>query len=360
MAVGWLTYLTRELDSYEEIELRVPAVEIAMLWRQLALLLRNGVSLARATHVIGQQTGSAPLRLILDRAHERLLQGLSLSQIMRCFPGVFGNLSIGLVYSGEKTGSLVNVLERLAELEERRLRRRASTISALIYPILLLLSTVVVGAIFLFFVAPGDQSLFALGSGPPPWPSRVLMALGDVRIWVALSALALLSWLGTLGFYRRHPLACDALLLEIPVLGRWLRDTQAARVLDVLSGSLPVGFALVEALKLAQHVCTNREFARRFESVVTSVYHGLGLGESLALTEMFPPFVTATIEVAEEAGHMDETLARLRVSVDEQVQDSLDTVVSLAGPLFLGIAGVVAGFLALAIFLPIVSVTMSL
>ncbi|MBN9414110.1 MAG: type II secretion system F family protein [Candidatus Eremiobacteraeota bacterium] len=360
MASSWLAHLTRELDSLEEVELRVPALEIAMLWRQLALLLRNGVPLVRATDVLKRQTASGALRLILDRSHERLLKGLSLSQIMRCFPGVFHQLSIGLVLSGERTGSLVNVLERLADLEERRLRRRAGTISALIYPVLLLLSTMAVGAIFLFFVAPGDQSLFALGSGPPPWPSRVLMALGDPKIWIGLILIGILCWLGAAALYRRYPLACDAQLLEIPVVGRWVRDTQVARVLDVLSGSLPVGFALTEALKLAQHVCTNREFARRFAGVLESVYNGQGLGDSLARTDMFPPFVTATIEVAEEAGQMDETLARLCVGVDEQVQESLDTVTSLMGPLFLGIAGVVAGFLALAIFLPIVSVTMSI
>ena len=360
MASQWLAYLTRELDTFEESELRVPALEIAMLWRQLALLLRNGVPLVRAADVLRRQTSSEALRLILDRAHERLLKGMSLSQILRAFPGVFNNLAVGLVLSGEKTGSLVNVLERLADLEERRLRRRAGAISALVYPILLLLSTLAVGAIFLIFVAPGDQSLFALGSGPPPWPSRVLMALGNPQIWIVLGVLLVFLWLGLGALYRRFPLAWDARLLRIPVVGEWLRDTQVARVLDVLSGSLPVGFAVTEALKLAQHVCTNREFARRFSAAVESVYNGLGMGESLARTEMFPRFVTATIEVAEESGQMDDVLSRLCVSVDEQVQDSLDLVTSLVGPLFLGCAGVLAGFLALAIFLPIVSVTMSI
>lgn len=360
MASSWLAYLTRELDSLEEAELRAPALEVALFWRQLAMLLRNGVPLVRATDVLRNQTPSASLRLILDRCHERLLKGMSLSQILRCFPGVFQDLAIGLVLSGEKTGALVNVLERLADLEERRMRRRASTVSALIYPFLLLLSTLAVGAIFLVFVAPGDQSLFALGSGPPPWPSRVLMALGDPRIWIVLGAGAVTGWLGAAALYRRFPLAWDARLLKLPVVGDWLRDTQVARVLDVLSGSLPVGFAMTEALKLAQHVCTNREFARRFASARESVYNGLGFGESLARTGMFPRFVTATLEVAEESGQMDETLARLCVSLDEQVQDSLDTVTSLIGPLFLGLAGVLAGFLALAIFLPIVSVTMSI
>lgn len=360
MASAWLAYLTRELDTFEEAELRAPAVEVAMLWRQLALLLRNGVPLVRATDVLRRQTSAPALRLILDRSHERLLKGMSLSQILRCFPGVFNKLAIGLVLSGEKTGSLVNVLERLADLEERRLRRRAGTISALVYPVLLLVSTVAVGAIFLLFVAPGDQSLFALGSGPPPWPSRVLMALGAPKIWIGLGILTVTGWFSAAALYRRFPLAWDARLLKLPVVGEWMRDTQVARVLDVLSGSLPVGFAVTEALKLAQHVCTNREFARRFSSAVESVYNGLGMGESLARTEMFPRFVTATIEVAEESGQMDETLSRLCVSVDEQVQDSLDTVTSLIGPLFLGLAGVLAGFLALAIFLPIVSVTMSI
>lgn len=360
MSSTWLAYLTRELDSFEETELRAPALEIALFWRQLAMLLRNGVPLVRATDVLRKQTPSASLRLILDRSHERLLKGLSLSQILRCFPGVFNNLAVGLVLSGERTGSLVNVLERLADLEERRLRRRASTISALIYPCLLLLSTVAVGAIFLIFVAPGDQSLFALGSGPPPWPSRVLMALGHPQIWVALATAALIGWLAATALYRRFPLAWDARLLRLPVVGEWLRDTQVARVLDVLSGSLPVGFSMTDALKLSQHVCTNREFARRFSSATESVYNGLGMGESLERTGMFPRFVTATIEVAEESGQMDETLVRLCASVDDQVQDSLDTVTTLIAPLFLGLAGVLAGFLALAIFLPIVSVTMSI
>ncbi|MBX3170939.1 MAG: type II secretion system F family protein [Candidatus Eremiobacteraeota bacterium] len=360
MASRWLAYLTRELDSFEEAELRVPALEVALFWRQLAMLLRNGVPLARATEVLRSQTASAALRLILDRSHERLLKGMSLSQVLRCFPGIFNNLAVGLVLSGEKTGSLVNVLERLADLEERSMRRRASTMSALIYPVLLLLSTLAVSAIFLLFVAPGDQSLFALGGGPPPWPSRVLMALGDPKIWIALGTAAVTGWLAAAALYHRFPLAWDARLLKIPVVGEWLRDTQVARVLDVLSGSLPVGFAVTEALKLAQHVCTNREFARHFANAVESVYNGLGMGESLARTGMFPRFVTATIEVAEESGQMDNTLARLCLSVDEQVQDSLDTVTSLIGPLFLGLAGVLAGFLALAIFLPIVSVTMSI
>jgi len=360
MAASWLAYLTRELDSLEEKELRVPIVEMTLFWRQLALLLRNGVPLVRATEVLLRQAVAPSLRLILERSHERLLRGLSLSQVMRCFPGVFSELAVGLVYSGEQTGSLVSVLERIAELDERRLKRRAGAISALVYPGLLLLCTALVGAIFVLFVAPGDQSLFALAGGPPPWPSRVLMALGDFRIWLLLFVLAVLSWLLGAALYRRYPLAFDALLLRLPGIGPWLRDTQIARVLDVLSGSLPVGYAVTEALKLAQKVCTNREFGRRFGGALESVYNGRGMGESLALTGIFPRFLTATIEVAEEAGQMDATLARLCVTVDEQVQDSLDAVTQLLAPLFLGVAGVLAGFLALAIFLPIVAVTMSL
>ena len=360
MASSWLAYLTRELDDLEEIELRVPAVDVALFWRQMALLLRNGVPMARAFEVLRRQAASPALRLIVERAHERLLKGLSLSQILRCFPGVFTPLAVGLVVTGEKTGSLVSVLERLADLEERRLRRRSSTLSALVYPVMLLISTAIVGAIFLLFVAPGDQSLFALSGGPPPWPSRVLMALGNPKLWFALGLAGFGLWLLLAALYRRFPLACDARALKLPVLGTWLRDAQIARVLDVLSGSLPVGFAVTEGLKLAQNVCTNREFARRFSAAVESVYHGVGLGESLAQTELFPRFVTATIGVAEEVGEMDRTLARLCASVDEQLQDSLDAVTSLIGPLFLALAGMLAGFLALAIFLPIVSVTMSL
>lgn len=360
MAASWLAYLTRELDSLEEKELRAPVVEIALFWRQLALLLRNGVPLVRATEVLLRQTSSPSLRLILERCHERLLRGLSLSQILRCFPGVFSELAVGLVFSGEKTGSLVSVLERIAELDERRLKRRAGTITALVYPVLLLICTILVGAIFVLFVAPGDQSLFSLAGGKPPWPSRVLMALGSFKLWLGLSVLAVLGWLLSAALYRRYPLAFDAYLLRLPGVGPWLRDAQIARIFDVLSGSLPVGFAVTEALKLAQKVCTNREFGRRFAGAVDSVYNGHGLGESLALTGMFPHFLTATIEMAEEAGQMDATLARLCVTVDEQVQDSLDAVTQLLGPLFLALAGALAGFLSLAIFLPIVAVTTSL
>ena len=358
--MNWLSYLTGELDRLEESEVRVPAVQVAMFWRQLAVLFANGVPLVRAVEVLRRQSDNLALRMVLERCHERLLNGHRFSHTLRSYPGVFTQISVGLVVSGESTGALVCSLERIAELEERGLRRRATTVTALAYPVLLLVCTLLVGLLFVTFVAPGDSGLYALAGGHIPWPSRVLMAMSNLNVWLALALIGALLVIFASRLYARYPLPVDAWLLRLPGIGGWLRASQAARVLDVLSSSLPAGFAVIEALKLARHVCTNREFARRFSGTIEQIYEGQGMGESLRSTELFPPFVTASIEVAEEVGKLDATLIRLCQSVDEQVQDALEEVTRLIAPLFLALAGVLAGFLALAIFLPSVAVTMSL
>ncbi len=344
----------------------VRSSDIALFFRRLHAMLQAGVSLPNSLSYLEIGEPNPAFRSVLQGCLDTVLKGFPLSTGMRRY-SAFSTLTVEMVANGEKMGSLVATFGHLSTLQERQIERRQRIVSAMAYPLCLLTVMLLVVGLFVTFVAPGDEGLFAVLGDDVPWPSQVLIALSGwlSNPWLmGVTALILGTCVG--GFrkiYRDSPafrLQVDTFCLDLPVIGPLLSRLDSARCLDVLASSLKVGLSIVAALKNSIRVASNAKFRQDLEAANSAIMQGQGLGSALADSTSIPRFATSLIEVAEEAGQLDEALERTAAILDDDVNDALSRAVALAEPLLLSVGGVAAGFVAVATFLPIIRLVSNL
>lgn len=338
----------------------IRAGEVALFFRRLHTMVVSGISLPDSMVYLERGEANPAFRQVLASCLDTLLKGYPLSMGFKRYPQVFGVLSVEMVATGESTGALSCTFGHLAQLAERNIERKQRIKSALAYPTCLFVVMVLVVALFVTFVAPGDEGLFSALGDDIPWPSQVLIGISSVvtnpLLMVGLGGGALTLALLFRRSYHQSPefrLSIDSGLLGLPVLGKLISALESARCLDVLATSLSVGLTIVQALKNSLRVVSNEKFRRDLEAANQAIIEGSGLGAALAANTSIPRFATSLIEVSEEAGALDGALDRCARILDEQVNDALERAVVLAEPLLLALGGTAAGFVAIATFLPI-------
>ena len=323
-------------------------------------MLNAGVSLADSLENLVKSEADSSLRPAMISCLQALLQGERMSSGMRRHSDIFGRFSIKMVYVSEKTGSLTSGLDKLARLEEKMLERTQKIQSALAYPFCLSLVMLSVAAVFVFFVAPGDDGLFRLLGGDLPWPSLVLIQISSlitnpllIVIGVTLFGFGALSFRKLYSSSSSFRLQTDRLLLLTPVIGKLITKFETVRFFECLSCSLKIGLPLLESLSSSIGVVQNVHFQKDLLKVYGDIVEGRGVGESFSRRTRIPKLVIALIEVAEETGTLDSTLSRAATILEEELDQLVASALLLLEPLLIAIGGLIAGFVAIATFLPI-------
>lgn len=335
--------------------------ELSLFFRRLHTMVESGISLQDSLSYLEQGEANPDFHLVIGDVLESVLSGFPLSQGLRKSPEVFSRLTIELVATGENTGALVQTFEHLATLYERGLDRRHRIRAALAYPMCLLVVMILVIGLFVVFVAPGDSGIFAALGGNIPWPSQVLISLSSFVTNPILLLIIGATLSGAVMVLKRayrendeFRLKVDRCLLQIPVLGSFLARLESAKTLEVLASSLRVGMNMVGALQNAIRVATNHEFRDSLKRVLEGVVQGESLGKTMENKTVIPRLATSMIEVGETTGDLDGLLLRAAHILDEDCNDALARLVSLAEPLLLALGGAAAGFVAIATLLPVI------
>lgn len=345
--------------------IRVKQERLVPFFRRLATMMKSGVNAANAFEFLAQGEDDPNLAEALELVTQMVMSGHTISSALASprLKLVFDPTVIGMFRVGEQTGGLTEVAERLADLLEKQQRLRREVVSAMTYPAALLLVIGVVAAIFIVVLGPRDSGLFAMFDSELPWPTEVLVNGADVLkspAWLG-GALALLvgfcfwfrsRWRSTPSFR----LTVDSLLLEIPLIGILIQKIESARMLYVIATATEVGIPMVRSLDLAHHVCGNAQLKTRFSDAFKLFRNGTELDEALERMEVFPQMVTSMIRLGLEAGSLDQILAKISVTYEEDVHTTLSNTTRMLEPLLLSFAGLLAGFLALATLLPIIEV----
>jgi general secretion pathway protein F len=344
----WKEVLTRSRGSLKQL---VP------ITRQLATLISAGLPVVQALDTVQEQTGETNLRHILAGIKDQVSSGESLAEALRGQGRVFPTFYIQLVRAGEASGSLDQVLERLALNLERRLARRAKIVSALTYPAFLAVVGLGVLVFVLSFIIPTMTGLFNDLGAAVPLPTRILLGLSGFlrRYWwlllLGLVAAALLGFrlLKNEDRYRR----VEAFLFRVPLFGPLLSElylAQALRSLALLSGG---GLPLTTALEITGQGLGRSNFAAALETARELVSQGRSLTEGLAASRLFPPLVQRMVAVGEAGGVLAEMLARLAQTYEEGTDRAMTTLTSLVEPVIIVAMGLVVGFILLSVLLPI-------
>jgi general secretion pathway protein F len=327
---------------------RVTRDNVLGITRELATLLRAGLTLDRALELLISLATSLPVAVMLQGIRDEVRGGKALSQALDARRDVFSRFYVNIVRAGEAGGALGTVLARLAETMERNKELRDSVRSALIYPTILIFVAVASIMILLIYVVPQFQSTFAQAGKALPLPTQVVIAVGTfLRDWwwalIPGAALAVL-WFRRRGRVPAIRRVRDARLLRMPLLGDLIAKVEIARFARTLSTLLANGVTLLAGLAIVKETMGNVVLSTGFDGVIAKLREGKGFGRPMADTGLYPRLATQMILVGEESGRLEEMLSRVADVYDREVATAVKRFLAVLEPvLILGLAVMVGG-----------------
>jgi general secretion pathway protein F len=331
--------------------------QLALLTRQLATLVRAGLPMDEALAALTEQSEAARLRGVVLALRARVMEGQTLAAALSEFPDSFPEIYRASVAAGEHSGRLDQVLERLADLAERRDSLRRRLLAALSYPLLLTLVSLAVVAGLMVHVVPEVVGVFAGMGQALPWPTRALLvisgALRDYGAWLLLAAaMALVACVLML----RRPqwrARWQGLQLRLPLIGRLLRTAESARLTRTLAVLVAAAVPLLEALRLAAQGVALMPMREALLHASQRVREGVPFARALAVGGVFPPIVLRLVASGEKSGRLDEMLERAAEQQENELDAVLGVMTAVLGPLVILLVGALVLFIVLAVLLPI-------
>ena len=346
----------RPLFGLKLTRARVSGKQLTLFTRQLATL--NRVSpLEESLRTIVRQTEQETVQAIVAQVHAGVVEGRRLADSMGREPKSFPPLYRAMVAAGERSGSLPEILERLAVLLERQAEIRGKLITAIAYPAVL--ATVALGVVtaLMMFVVPQVVEQFDTVGQQLPWLTRMIIGLSDFLVgWWWLMALVVIGG-GVLAWrLLREPairLSFDTGLLRLPLLGRLLRDLHAARMARTLGTMVASRLPLLDGLTLTAGTIHNRRLRAASDEIVEQIRGGGSLSAAMRRAGVFPPLLTYLAASGEAAGRLDEMLERAADYLEREFDRFTATALALLEPVIIVVMGGIVATIVLSILLPI-------
>lgn len=333
------------------------ASQLSMLTRQLANLIGAGLTIEETLNALIEQAETERVREILAGIRGQVLGGQPLSKAMESYPRVFPAIYLALVRAGEQSGQLNQVLQRLADYIEERQVLRQKVVLAFIYPIILTLVAILVVTGLLTYVVPQVVAVFRDSHQALPWLTRALIGLSD---FVRASGVYWLAGLALAGWSAFRALRNEGVkfrfhqwLLRLPLLGRFVRDTNAARLASTLAILANSGVPLLAALQAGAGVVGNLPLRYAVEDAARMVREGASLSRSLGRGKLFPPAMIHLIASGEASGKLGKMLDQSARQQSQMMQQRLAVLTGLLEPMLILVMGAVVLVIVLAILMPI-------
>jgi general secretion pathway protein F len=333
------------------------ALDLALITRQLATLVRSGLPLEEALLAIGEQSDKPRNKSVVLGVRSRVMEGHPLAEGLRDFPQSFPEIFRATVAAGEQSGHLDAVLERLADYTESRQILRQKVQHALVYPIILTCMAVGIVTMLLVYVVPQVVSVFSSLNQELPLLTRTLIATSDFLrangVWVMIALVALVFALRAM-LKRPGPRArYHALLLRVPIVGRLVRGVNTARFTRTLSILAASGVPVLESLRIAGEVISNVPMRDNVQAAAVRVREGAPIGKSLAMGKMFPPMTIHLINSGEASGEMETMLERAAANQEREMDTLIATLLAVMEPMLILVMGAIVLIIVIAILLPI-------
>ncbi|MFP4159424.1 MAG: type II secretion system inner membrane protein GspF [Desulfobacterales bacterium] len=336
---------------------RVKQAELAIMTRQLATLLAAGFPLVSALYTMIPQTGSHRLKQALAHIKDAIEEGSSFAAALGNYPDIFSEIYVNMVSSGETSGTLELVLNRLADITERQQAISSSVRSAVAYPVLMFFVGTLILIFLLTYIVPSITSIFEDMNQALPLPTIILISVSSFmkNAWWALLLAAAVVFLvlrrikGT----RRGGYLFDGLILKLPLAGELKTKLATARFARTLGSLLENGVSLMASLDIVKNIVGNRIIADAVQNASLNVEKGGALAKSLEASNVFPHISIQMIQVGENSGELEAMLAKIADIYENEVESSVSAMTALLEPLIILFMGVVVGFIVLSICLPI-------
>ncbi|SQH74364.1 general secretory pathway component, cryptic [Shewanella benthica] len=335
----------------------ISVAELALITRQIATLVAAGLPVEEALQAVGQQCEKDRLASMIMAVRSRVVEGYSLADSMAEFPHIFDDLYRAMVASGEKSGHLEVVLNRLADYTERRQQLKSKMTQAMIYPVVLTVVAIGVIAILLAAVVPQVVGQFEHMGQQLPWTTQLLIASSDfvrdyglIVLGVMVAGLVLFKRLLTKPEYR---MKFDSLLLKLPVISKISKGLNTARFARTLSILAASSVPLLDAMRIASEVLINVKVRAAVEEATARVREGTSLGAALTNTKLFPPMMLYMIASGEKSGQLEQMLERAADNQDREFESNVTIALGIFEPMLVVSMATVVLFIVLAILQPI-------
>lgn len=338
--------------------------DITVFTRQLASLTKSGVPILRALSTIGEQTENRNLRTVVEDLESTIRDGNMLSDALAKYSELFSELYINMVRSGESAGILDTILFRLTEAREKEDEMRRKVQSAIAYPMLIVFVGIVTVFVLLAFFLPRVVDLFK-DYRDLPLSTRFLIGTSNFFAqnwyWIVLAVFLLIAVFKRLASLEKGKTFIDRIKLHMPLVNRFIRESDIARFAGTLSLLIDVGIPIDKGLALSANTLRNTVLRDEIEKIRQDIVRqGLPLSAGLKRTRYFPVFVANMAAVGEEAGRLDESLAEIALFYEKEVDQQSKLAVSLLEPVLILAVGVIVGFIVAAMLLPIFKISTAL
>ena len=335
------------------------ALDRVLFTRQLATLVASSLPIEEALNAVAQQSEKQHVSGLILGIRSRVLEGFSLANSMREYPGSFSDLYCSSVAAGEQSGHLDGVLENLANFLERQFESRRNVEMALFYPVALLVMAVVIVAALMVYIVPDMISVIEDTGQTLPWMTQLLIGITDALrdYWWLLLVMVIGIVLGVRLLLAQPAmrLRWDGQKFNLPLLGKVTRSANAARYANTLAILTGAGVPVVESMKIASEVVSNTWLKQKLHDATQTVSEGVSLRMALEQVGQFPPMLLHMVGSGEQSGELDTMLVRVATYQQAEVERIVSTIVKLFEPLMLLLMGGLVLFIVMAILLPILS-----
>ena len=335
--------------------------EVSVMTRQLSTLLGAGVPLVRSLDSLITQMTNPLFKRVMAQIKESVNEGNSLAFSLSQHPKIFSNVYVNMVQSGEASGSLDVVLDRLAEFGERQQALRGRFKAALAYPIFMFFVGTIVLFVLITFIVPNITKVFTEMRQALPLPTIVLIKVGNFLFsywWVIV--LCFLGGILILRHIKKRPRVqylWDKLKLRVPVFGPLNQKMALARFGRTLGSLLQSGVSLITALQIVSRIVDNTLIERVIVDAVDDIEEGQSLAGSLSKSPWFPSMAVQMMSVGEQSGELEAMLHKIADTQEREVESQIIALTSMLEPIMILVMAVMVAFIVFSILLPILEMS---
>ena len=345
-------------DLFGPRKQKITPGDIAIFSRQLATMMNAGIPLVQSFEIVGDSLENASMAELVRSVRDDVAAGNNFADSIRKHPRYFDELFCNLVESGEKSGALETMLDRVATYKEKTEALKSKIKKAMNYPIAVVVVALVVTGILLVKVVPQFAETFTNFGADLPEFTLFVLGLSDIAIahwWKVIVLLVIAGYafkeakLRSKGFAN----AVDRLALKLPIIGPIVEKSCYARFTRTLSTTFAAGVPLVEALESVAGATGNIVYSTATKKIKDDVSSGQQLNFAIRTTGLFPVMITQMVGIGEESGALDGMLDKCATYYEAEVDNAVDGLTSLIEPLIMSVLGTLIGGLMIAMYLPI-------
>lgn len=336
----------------------IKPADIAIFTRQLATMLKAGVPLVQSFEIVEDGLENQRMRELVASIRTDVASGSGLAPSLAKYPRHFDDLFCSLIGSGEDSGTLEVMLDRVATYKEKTEALKRKIRKAMTYPMAVICIAIVVTAILLIKVVPVFASTFESFGSELPAFTRMVMGISEfTQAWWWIILIGMIATVFTVRELKLRSVGfsewIDRMALRMPIVGGIVHDAVIARFSRTLSTTFAAGVPLVEALNSTAGAAGNSVYAKAIRRIRDDVTTGSSLYNAIRSTGLFPHMLLQMVSIGEESGALDDMLGKVATHYEEAVDNAVDSLSSLLEPLIMSILGILVGGLMIAMYLPI-------